>query len=220
MDGDMAPRQPVGLVSLIEAWRERAAIKDEELRQAADRWGVRREHPEAAFVDTMIASHSALGELLVAFVGDMEVIVAEQRQAARDEFARQHSAREESYNQIGVMQSVVRSLDVEKARLASEMLEKAIPQIAEGVKEAVTIRQVWVARGRAIQQALMVAAAAVGLFVGGYSMRTVQVWGMSDAALRDNEGIAVCKATTPWRDKDGMRLCRLDAFTASEAEAK
>ena len=66
----------------------------------------------------------------------------------------------------------------------------------------------------------MVAAAAVGLFVGGYSLRTVQVWGMSDAALRDNEGIAVCKATTPWRDKDGMRLCRLDAFTASEAEAK
>ena len=112
MDGDMAPRQPVALVSLIEAWRERAAIRDEELRQAADRWGVRREHPEAAFVDTMIASHSELGELLVAFVGDMEVIVAEQRQAARDEFARQHSAREESYNQIGVMQSVVRSLDV------------------------------------------------------------------------------------------------------------
>ena len=100
------------------------------------------------------------------------------------------------------------------------MLKEAIPQIAEGVKEAVTIREVWVARGRTIQQALMVAAAAVGLFVGGYSLRTVQVWGMSDAALRDNEGIAVCKATTPWRDKDGMRLCRLDAFTASEAEAK
>ena len=171
-------------------------------------------------MDTLIASHSEMGELLVAFAGDMEVIVAEQRKAAKEEFARQHSAREESFHQIGVMQSVVRSLDVEKARLASEMLKEAIPQIAKGVKEAVTVREVWVARGRTIQQALMVAAAAVGLFVGGYSLRTVQVWGMADAALRDNEGIAACKATTPWRDRDGMRLCRLDAFTASEADAK
>lgn len=220
MDGDMAQRQPVRLVNLIDGWRERAAIKDEELRRAAENWGVRREHPEAAFVDTLIASHSEMGELLGAFVGDMEVIVTEQRQAAKDEFARHHSAREESLHQIGVMQSVVRSLDVEKARMASEMLKEAIPLIAKGVREAVTVREVWVARGRTIQQALFVAAAAVCLFVGGYSLRSVQVLGMADAALRNAEGIDACKVATVWRDPDGHRLCRLDAFTASEADAK
>ena len=220
MDGDMVQRRPVRLVNLIEGWRERAAIKDQALRQAAENWGVRREHPEAAFVDTLIASHSEMGELLGAFVGDMEIIVAEQRQAATDEFARHHSAREEAQQQIAVMQSVVRSLDVEKTRMAGEMLERAIPLLAKGVKEAVAVREVWVARGRTIQQALMVAAAAVGLFVGGYSLRTVQVWGMADAALRNAEGIDACKVATVWRDPEGHRLCRLDAFTASEADAK
>ena len=219
MDADTGERPP-DLGPVTAQSRSDLHSRHAAITAAAEEWGLRRGHPEWRFVSSLIDAQASMADLMVSFAEDMDAVVEEHRQAARDEFARQHSAREESFHQIGVMQSVVRSLDVEKARMASEMLKEAIPKIAEGVKEAVTIRQVWVARGRAIQQALMVAAAAVGLFVGGYSMRTVQVWGMSDAALRDNEGIAVCKATTPWRDKDGMRLCRLDAFTASEAEAR
>lgn len=220
MDGNMAPRQPVRLVNLIEEWRERAAIKDEELRQAAERWGVRREHPEAAFVDTLIASHSELGEVLAAFAGDMEIIVQEARKAAEAEFARHHSAREDGKFILGQARGAIRDIDVEKTRMADEMLVRAIPQLVKGVKDAVAVREVWVARGRSLRQAMLVAAATVAVFVGGYSWRTAQVWPVSDAALRNSEGIESCKATSHYVDEQGNRLCRLDAFTASKAEAK
>ena len=220
MDGDSVRRQPVRLVKLVEAWREREAAKHDALRQAADDWGVRREHPEARFVDTLIASHAELGELLVAFAGDMEIIVGEARQSAEAEFARQHLARDETRHQLDHARGVVRDLDVEKARMADDMLKAAIPKLVKGVKDAVAVREVWVSRGKAVQQAVIVATAAIALVVGGYSWRMVQVWNVSDSALRNAEGIESCKETSRWADPQGHRLCRLDAFTASEADAK
>ena len=220
MDGDIVQRQPVRLVTLIEGWRDRQALKHRALRDAADEWGIRREHPEAKFVDTLIASHSELGELLAAFAGDMEIIVGEARRSAEAEFARQHRAVDETKFQLTQARGAIRDLDVEKARMADAMLEAAIPKLVKGVKDAVAVREVWVARGRMLQQGLIAAAAAALLIVGGYSWRTVQVWGVSDAALRNSEGIDSCKASSHYIDSEGHRLCRLDAFTASEADAK
>ena len=220
MDADSARRQPVRLVTLLEGWRERQGAQRQALQKAAEEWGVRREHPEAKFVDALVVHHSDLGELLAAFAGDMEIIVGEARQSAEAEFARQHRAVDETRFQLTQARGAIRDLDVEKARMADEMLKVAIPKLVKGVKDAVAIREVWVSRGRLLQQALVAGAVAVLLVVGGYSWRAAQVWVISDAAIRNAEGIDNCKATSQWVDGQGHRLCRLDTFTATEAEAK
>ena len=187
---------------------------------AAEEWGLRKGHPEWRFVSALLDAQASFADLAVEFADDLAMITSEHRVAAEAEFARQHRAVDETTAQLTQARGAIRDLDVEKARMADEMLKAAIPKLVKGVKDAVVVREVWVSRGRLLQQALVAGAVAVALVVGGYSWRAAQVWVVSDAAIRNAEGIDNCKATSQWVDAEGHRLCRLDTFTASEAEAK
>ena len=215
-----ADTRPLDLAAATARSTEKLRDTHAAVVAAAAAWGLRRSPPEGRFVSALIDTQASFADLLVGFAASMEAIAAEHRQAAEDELARQLSAKDETKFQLSYARGAVRDLDVEKARMADEMLKAAIPKLVKGVKDAVAVREVWVSRGRAIQQAFIVAAAAITLVVGGYSWRMVQVWNVSDAALRNAEGIESCKATSTWADPQGHRLCRLDAFTASEADAK
>jgi hypothetical protein len=208
------------VTSLVARSRSRLRATHETIAVAAVEWGLRQGHPEWRFVSALIDAQASFADLVVEFADELTLITAEHREAAKVELKRQNGARDETKFQLTQARGAIRDLDVEKARMADEMLKAAVPQLVKGVKDAAAIREVWVSRGRAIQQALIVAAAVVLLLVGGYSWRMVQVWNVSDAALRNSEGIDSCKASSHYVDSEGHRLCRLDAFTASEADAK
>ena len=132
MDADSARRQPVRLVTLLEGWRERQGAQRQALQKAAEEWGVRREHPEAKFVDALVVHHSDLGELLAAFAGDMEIIVGEARQSAEAEFARQHRAVDETRFQLTQARGAIRDLDVEKGTDGRRDAEGRHPKARQG----------------------------------------------------------------------------------------
>lgn len=211
---------PIDATSPLARARGRLRATHEAIAVAATEWGLRQGHPEWRFVSALVDAQASFADMVVEFADELTLITAEHREAAKAEFARQHRAVDETKFQLTQARGAIRDLDVEKARMADEMLKAAVPQLVKGVKDAVAFREVWVSRGRAIQQALTVAVAVVLLVVGGYSWRMVQVWDVSDAALRNSEGIDSCKASSRYVDAEGHRLCRLDAFTASEADAK
>ena len=211
---------PIDGTSLVARARCRLRATHEAIAVAATEWGLRQGHPEWRFVSALIDAQASFADMVVEFADELTSLTAEHREAAKAELGRQQVARDETKFALTQARGAIRDLDVEKTRMANDMLEAAIPKLVKGVKDAVAVREVWVSRGRALQQALTVAVAVVLLVVGGYSWRMVQVWDVSDAALRNSEGIDSCKASSRYIDAEGHRLCRLDAFTASEADAK
>ena len=219
MNGDTRPPGP-HLVERASAAREELRAAHAAVVAASEDWGLRRDHPESRFVSSLLATQSTFADLVIGFAADLEAIAMQSRAAADAELARQHAARDETKFQLTQARGAVRDFQVEKVRLADEMLREAVPKLVKGVKDAVAVREIWVGRGRMLSHAAIASALAIGLFTGGYAWRTVQLWPAYDAAVRNSEGIEACKQTSRWVDSEGHRLCRLDAFTASEAEAR
>lgn len=106
-------------------------------------------------------------------------------------------------------------LEIKTQRVMGEMIERLTPQLVEGVREAVVIRERRYNRKVETSRIAGVVAVALGLLLGGY------IWGAnrnpSDeqdrlVASRVRLAIQRCQDTSRWVDDAHQRLCSLADF--------
>lgn len=109
-------------------------------------------------------------------------------------------------------------LDIKTQQVMGEMIERLTPQLVEGVRDAVIIREKRYNRKVETSRIAGVVAVALGLLVGGY------VWGASgnpsggqdqldrEVASRTKLAIQHCRDTARWLGDDHQPLCSLTDF--------
>ena len=139
-------------------------------------------------------------------------VLTDFREAAEAELSRQRIVTEQSKVALYAARDARDSVETTKTKVASEMIKDMAPKIVAGVSEAVVIRERRYNRSIEIRRAAYVGGTMLGLFLGGFTLRFVQDWTAVMQLSQSQAGLQHCKDTSPYVDKDGMRLCRMSDF--------
>jgi hypothetical protein len=215
------PAQPVAL----EAASLRADFQArlETLREAAEAWGVRPDHPEGWFVSTMIGTQEGFAELAVSLAAVLFDVVKEARATAEEELARQRVVTERTRQTLSKASGVIENLDkgarsaiekieVEKTEVLTQLVRDILPDMTRGVREALVIRERRYNHDREWMRALCIGALMVGLVLTGYAWGTWSDWGLTSRVESIGAALERCQLTSRWADEKGNRLCEMNDF--------
>jgi hypothetical protein len=216
------PAQPVALETAPLRADFQAQLQA--LRDAAEAWGVRPDHPEGHFVSTMIGTQAGFVNVALALAEALNNVVQGARAAAEDELAKQRVVTERTRQTLtkasGIIENLDRSarhaiekIEVEKTEVLTQLVREILPDMTRGVREALVIRERRYNHEREWVRALCIGGLMVGLVLGGYLWGTWSDWGVSSRI--ESIGIAVerCQVTSRWADDKGNRLCEMKDFS-------
>ena len=188
MDGLDEPGLPKLREAIDKARAEFQARLDEVKRVAAD-WGARPEHPEGVFISAMLATQAGFADMALAAANDLRStmggiierqreavggVVADARAMTEAEVARLHGARRLAETELERAGTALRTLEIKKKTLTTEMVQVIAPGLREELKQAIVIRERRWNRNVEWGRYAAVAAVALGVFLGGYGWRTWQ----------------------------------------------
>lgn len=103
-------------------------------------------------------------------------------------------------------------------QVASEMIKAVVPQVVQGVRDAVVLREVRFHRNVEVMRGVIYISVFIGFLLCGYSLRVYERW--SDDGLIDDvrRGIYHCKETSRWVDQNQQKLCPLADFLPFQRE--
>lgn len=194
----------------------------DEVKQAAREWGVSPEHPEGVFISAMLATQAGFGELALAAGEDMQAVMADivERDGeavagvvasgmvlAEAEVAKLREARLAAEAALKQAQTSLRTLEIQKVTLTSEMVKVIAPGLRDELRQAVVIKER--RRNRNVEWGRAAAAGTVvlGLVTGGYVLGT---W--DDRAM--TAAVEQCELHPLQDTKTGQRYCPLEALLA------
>ena len=182
------------------------------LREAADDWGVKPDHPEGAFVSAMIGTQVGFVDVALSFAEGLAVAVADARVMAQESAEHQRRATAATQEALGLAREAARVLEVEKVRVTTEMVAKVAPQLVEGVRHALVIKEQRFNRNLEWKRAALTGAAIFALVIGGYTWRTVQDWPLLSRVSYENTALERCLDTSTARTAEGHHLCDMNDF--------
>ena len=203
-----APPNGDTAVKLRAAFEERLRA----LREAADDWGVKPDHPEGAFVSAMIGTQVGFVDVALSFAEGLAAAVADARVMAQESAEQQRKATTATQDALGLARQAAHVLEVEKVRVTTEMVAKVAPQLVEGVRDALVIREQRFNRNMEWTRAALTGAAIFALVIGGYTWRTVQDWSLLSRVSYENTALQRCLDTSTARTSEGHRLCDMNDF--------
>ena len=195
-------------VKLRAAFEERLRA----LREAADDWGVKPDHPEGVFVSAMIGTQVGFVDVALSFSEGLAAAVADARVMARESAEQQRKATAATQDALGLARQAAHVLEAEKVRVTSEMVAKVAPQLVEGVRHALVIKEQRFNRNMEWTRAALIGAAIFALVIGGYTWRTVQDWSLLSRVSYENTALQRCLDTSTARTAEGHRLCDMNDF--------
>ena len=195
----------------------------EALKIAAKEWGLQPEHPEGIFVSTMIGTQAGFAELALSLGEALQAIVRDARATAEDELARQRvltqqtrATLEDASAAIVNMEKGGRDalarLEVEKTKVTTQLIDRIVPDMIRGVKDALVIKERRRDRNMEWTRALGAGGIALALVVSGYVWGTWSDWGMASRIESVGAAIERCQVTSKWADDKGHRLCQMSDF--------
>lgn len=218
------PGRPAAPVAL-EAVSIRADFKArlDALREAAETWGVRPDHPEGRFISTMIGTQAGFADLAMSLAEALHDVVKEARATAEEELARQRVVTERTRQALTRASGVVDNLDksgrsaidrieVEKTEMLAQLVKDILPEMARGVREALVIRERRYNHDREWGRALCIGGVMLGLVAAGYVWGTWADWGLTNRLQNIGAAIEHCELTLRWTDEKGNRLCEVKDF--------
>jgi hypothetical protein len=217
------PAQPVALETA--SMRAEFQARLEALREAAEAWGVRSDHPEGRFVSTMIGSQAGFVDVALSLAEALHQVVQEARATAEEELARQRVVTERTRQTLAKASGVIENLDrgarlaiekieVEKIEVLTRLVNDILPEMTRGVREALVIRERRYNHDLEWRRALGVGAVMVGLLLAGYFWGTWSDWGLSSRVESIGSAVERCQLTSHWADDKGNRLCEIKDFSA------
>lgn len=215
------PAKPVALeTALIRAdFQERLQA----LRDAAAKWGVRPDHSEGVFVSTMIGTQAGFAELALSLGEALHASVLNARATAEEELARQRVVLEETRIALQELRGAqadmeesgrlaLEKLDLEKTKVTTQLVDRIVPDMIRGVKEAIVIRERRYNHTVEFNRALGIGAIILALVILGYVWGTWSDWGMSSRLEKIGTALERCQITSRWHDDHAQRLCVMNDF--------
>lgn len=195
----------------------------ETLRNAAEEWGVRPEHPEGIFISTMIGTQAGFADLALSLGESLHAIVRDARATAEEELARQRVltqqtrvALENANGAILNMEEgarvVIARLEAEKTKVTTQLIDRIVPDMIRGVKDALVIKERRRDQNMEWTRAVGAAGLTLALVISGYVWGTWSDWGMSSRIESVGAAIERCQVTSKWADDKGHRLCQISDF--------
>ena len=182
------------------------------LREAAKTWGVRSHSPEGAFISTMVGTQEGFVEVALGLASGLEAVIADARTMAIESAEQQRKATAATQDALGLARQAAHVLETEKVRVTSEMVAKVAPQLVEGVRYALVIKEQRFNRNMEWTRAALIGAAIFALVIGGYTWRTVQDWPLLSRVSYENTALQRCLDTSTARTAEGHRLCDMNDF--------
>lgn len=182
------------------------------LREAAKTWGVRSHSPEGAFISTMVGTQEGFVEVALGLASGLEAVIADARSMAIESAEQQRKATAATQDALGLARQAAHVLEAEKVRVTSEMVAKVAPQLVEGVRHALVIKEQRFNRNMEWTRAALIGAAIFALVIGGYTWRTVQDWSLLARVSYENTALQRCLDTSTARTAEGHRLCDMEDF--------
>ena len=195
----------------------------EALKSAATEWGLQPEHPEGIFVSTMIGTQAGFAELALSLGEALHVIIRDARATAEQELARQRVLTQQTRtaleNASGAILNMEKGADVVIARLedkkkevTTQLIDRIVPDMIRGVKEALVIKERRRDKNMEWTRALGAAGLTLALVISGYVWGTWSDWGMSSRIESVGAAIERCQVTSKWADDKGHQLCQMSDF--------
>jgi hypothetical protein len=194
------------------------------LREAAQAWGVRPDHPEGQFVSTMIGTQAGFAELALSLAEALHEVVHCAQGAAEDELAKQRVVTERTQliltKASGVIENVekgarlaIEKIEIEKAEVLTQLVRDIIPDMTRGVREALVIKERRYNHERDWRRALSIGGLMLGLMMVGYVWGIWSDWGLTSRLESIGIAIEKCRLTSHWADDKGNRLCEMNDFS-------
>ena len=221
---DTLPGRPVQPVALETApLRADFQAQLQALRDAAEAWGVRPDHPEGLFVSTMIGTQAGFVDVALALAEALDGVVQSARMAAEDELAKQRVVTERTRQTLAKANGVIENLDrgarlaierieVEKTEVLTQLVRDILPDMTRGVREALVIRERRYNHEREWGRALCIGTLMVSLVFTGYLWGTWSDWGLTARIQSIGSAMERCQLTSRWADDKGNRLCEMKDF--------
>ncbi len=173
------------------------------LREAAKTWGVRSHSPEGAFISTMVGTQEGFVEVALGLASSLESVIADARAMAIESAEQQRKATAATQDALGLARQAAHVLEAEKVRVTTEMVAKVAPQLVEGVRHALVIKEQRFNRNLEWRRAALMGAAIFALVIGGYTWRTVQDWPLLSRVSYENTALQRCLDTSNGQDAEG-----------------
>ena len=188
----------------VAAEELRAAAED--MEEAAWREGIRPSGPLGVWVQAARCTLVKLADIIEHQSDAVTDTVANAKVLAEAEVAKLREARLAAEIALKQAETSLRTLEIKKATLTSEMVQVIAPGLRDELKQAVVIKERRHNRNVEWGRALATGALVLGLVAGGYALG---VW--DDSGV--NAAVSRCELH-PVPDGQGGRYCRLDELLA------
>jgi hypothetical protein len=148
------------------------------VQDAAREWGVRQDMMEGKFVSALMGAVAWLGRVNQAAQAEFREIAQKQTDAAKLELARAEALTKATNATLSQARSALINLQVERENVTGRMIEATMPKFAEELRKVLVLRVNDETSALKIKRGLIAGGIAVGVFLGGYGVRT---WADRDA---------------------------------------
>ncbi len=222
-DRGVARRTGAELHEAVANMRIEFTARTQAVEAAARDWGIRPDYPEGVFVSAMIRTQAGFSDLALSLADVLQTVVSEARATAEEELARQRvltqqtrAALENASGAILNMEEgarvVIARLEGEKTKVTTQLIDRIVPDMIRGVKDALVIKERRRDQNMEWTRALGAAGLTLALVISGYVWGTWSDWGMSSRIESVGAAIERCQVTSKWADDKGHRLCQMSDF--------
>ena len=186
----------------------------EDLTVAARRECIEPEGPLGAWVEAQRIMLTAMADVVAHQEGVVHRVGVEMKQVAAGELAKLNIALRTAEHVLLTARGAVNTLEAERMRVAAEMISSVAPQIVQGVRDAVVIREIRYNKSLQWKRAGSIATAMLMLMIGGYIWRMVEDWSDSTIISIATTALERCHFRPTWKNAEGEVLCPLADFEA------
>lgn len=199
------------------------AAQRQAVETAARDWGIRPDYPEGVFVSAILHTQAGFSDLALSLADGLQALLEEARSTAEEELARQRVVLQQTKAALQALSGAqadmeakgklaLERLELEKTKVTTQLIERIVPDMIRGVKEAIVIKERRYNHTVEFNRAVGIGGAMLGLVVLGYAWGTWGDWGMSSRVEKIGFAIEKCQLTSRWHDDHDRRLCVINDF--------
>jgi len=163
---------PKGPADWIEEFRRQC----KSVQEAADEWAIRWHEPEGRFISALLTAMQTFSRLAVSAQATIETAAQEGRASARADLDRVRELARSAEIVLAQARAAQYHLHLSEQTLVSRLVNDTLPLFAQHMKDALVIRERRWNRDKGRQRMATAVAAALGLVMFGFVIRTVLDW--------------------------------------------
>ena len=168
------PGEEVGKVAALDpvAWQQELGGLIGSVERAAQEWGLRPDCREGKFVAALLGTTRWLGRLSLSAHAGFEALGHQQRSAAALELARAQEITKAANVALSQARNALIGMEAERENVVVRMIHETLPLFVERLQEVLIIRETSWNQDQRRRRYAVAGALTLGLFLGGYALRS------------------------------------------------